>query len=132
MQAKPDSRLRAKALQASAIVALCLGLAGCGTQMTPTTAGTRTSTTTVSSHLRNPAFRRALASFATCLRHSSVKLPPTNATSNGPVLDTAGIDTQSAHFKASWARCRHEINLARTFHVPKPIRQTASPANSIR
>src|ERR1700676_5499707 len=112
MQANPDPRLRAKVFQASAIMALCLGLAGCGdtsTEKTPATAGTRTSTTTVSSHLRNPAYRRALANFATCLRHSSVKLPPTRATSNGPVFDITGIDTQGAHFKASWARCRHEI-----------------------
>jgi hypothetical protein len=117
---EPRPPTRAKALKAAAIMAVCLGLAGCGSvsgppqRTAPTSSSTRTSTTTqASSHLRNPAVRRALASFATCLRHNGVKLAPAQAASDRPLLDTTGIDTSSAHFKTSWARCRHHVNLAR-------------------
>lgn len=59
--------------------------------------------------LRSPAYRAALAKFATCLRENGVHVPAPNTSGNGPIFDTRGIDTASATFRAASAKCRGDL-----------------------
>jgi hypothetical protein len=58
----------------------------------------------------NPAYRQALATFATCMRQNGVNLPEPNTSGNGPVFSVKGIDTATPQFKAAMARCRSDLS----------------------
>jgi hypothetical protein len=64
----------------------------------------------------SPAFKAALAKFATCLDQNGVKVPAPNTSGKGPVFDTKGIDTSSAQFKAAEKKCQSDLSGA--FHRP--------------
>jgi hypothetical protein len=58
---------------------------------------------------KSPAFKAALAKFATCLNQNGVKVPAPNTSGNGPVFDTKGINTSSAQFKTAESKCRSDL-----------------------
>jgi hypothetical protein len=58
---------------------------------------------------KSPAYKAALAKFATCLNQNGVKVPAPNTSGNGPVFDTKGINTSSAQFKAAEAKCQSDL-----------------------
>jgi cytochrome c556 len=60
----------------------------------------------------SPAFKTALAKFATCLRENGVNVPAPNTSGKGPVFDTKGIDTGSAKFKAAETKCQSDLTAA--------------------
>jgi hypothetical protein len=60
----------------------------------------------------SPAFKTALAKFATCLRQNGVNVPAPNTSGKGPVFDTKGIDTSSAQFKAAEVKCQSVLRAA--------------------
>jgi hypothetical protein len=57
----------------------------------------------------NPAFKSALAKFATCLRANGVNIPAPNTSGNGPIFNTKGIDTASAQFKTAETKCSADL-----------------------
>jgi hypothetical protein len=59
---------------------------------------------------KSPAFKAALAKFATCLNQNGVKVPAPNTSGTGPVFDTKGINTSSAQFKAAEAKCQSDLS----------------------
>ena len=59
---------------------------------------------------KSPAFKTALAKFATCMRENGVNVPAPNTSGSGPVFDTKGIDTSSAQFKAAEAKCQSDLS----------------------
>jgi hypothetical protein len=59
--------------------------------------------------LKSPAYRQALATFATCMRENGVNVPQPNTTGNGPVFSTKGLNTSSAQFKAAEAKCASDL-----------------------
>ena len=61
---------------------------------------------------KSPAFKAALAKFATCMRQNGVNVPAPNTSGNGPVFDTKGIDTSSSQFKAAEAKCQSDLSSA--------------------
>ncbi|HEY3866419.1 MAG TPA: hypothetical protein VGL54_10090 [Solirubrobacteraceae bacterium] len=58
----------------------------------------------------SPAFKTALAKFATCMRQNGVNVPAPNTSGKGPVFDTKGIDTSSAQFKTAEAKCQSDLS----------------------
>jgi hypothetical protein len=59
---------------------------------------------------KSPAFKTALAKFATCMRENGVNVPAPNTSGSGPVFDTKGIDTSSAQFKAAETKCQSDLS----------------------
>jgi hypothetical protein len=59
---------------------------------------------------KSPAFKAALAKFATCMRANGVNVPAPNTSGTGPVFDTKGIDTSSAQFKAAEVKCQSDLS----------------------
>jgi hypothetical protein len=57
----------------------------------------------------SPAYKAALAKFATCLNQNGVKVPAPNTSGKGPVFDTKGINTSSAQFKTAESKCRSDL-----------------------
>ena len=58
-----------------------------------------------------PAFRKTLASFASCMDEHGVKLPAANTSGKGPVFDTSGINTNTAAFQKAEVACRSKVHL---------------------
>jgi hypothetical protein len=56
--------------------------------------------------LKSPAYKTALAKYATCLRQNGVNVPAPNTSGEGPVFNTKGIDTKSAQFEAAEKKCQ--------------------------
>jgi hypothetical protein len=54
---------------------------------------------------RSPAFKAAIAKFATCMDENGVKVPTPNTSGNGPIFDTKGVNVKSAQFKAAETKC---------------------------
>jgi hypothetical protein len=54
----------------------------------------------------SPGFRKALATYAGCLRQNGVNVPTPNTTGKGPVFSTKGLNTSSPQFKAATMKCR--------------------------
>jgi hypothetical protein len=59
--------------------------------------------------LKNPAYKQALAKFATCMRENGVNVPTPNTSGTGPVFNTKGLNTASAQFKAAETKCSGEL-----------------------
>jgi hypothetical protein len=57
----------------------------------------------------SPAFKAALAKFATCLRQNGVNVPTPNTSGKGPVFNTKGINTSSAQFRTAESKCRSAL-----------------------
>ena len=51
--------------------------------------------------LQSPAFKAALAKFASCMTENGVNVPAPNTSGKGPIFDTKGIDTASAQFRTA-------------------------------
>lgn len=60
----------------------------------------------------NPAFRQALAKFATCMRQNGVNVPEPNTSGRGPIFNTAGLNASSPKFKAAETKCRSILRSA--------------------
>jgi hypothetical protein len=86
----------------------------------------------------NPVFRHGLATFATCLRHHGVNIPPPNTSNNAPIFSTKGINAKSPRFKAAAKACRSLIikafrslqpanGAARAGGMPPTTGQTQAP-----
>jgi hypothetical protein len=54
----------------------------------------------------SPAFKQALTKYAACLRANGVTVPTPNFSGNGPVFDTAHINTAGARFRNAQIKCR--------------------------
>jgi hypothetical protein len=54
----------------------------------------------------SPVFRKALATYAACLRQNGVNVPAPNTSGKGPVFSTKGINTNSPQFKSAATKCR--------------------------
>jgi hypothetical protein len=57
------------------------------------------------SNARLHQLARALTSYASCMRANGVAYPRPHATPNGRVLDTRGLDTTTAQYKAANSKC---------------------------
>ena len=55
--------------------------------------------------LSSPTYRKALASFATCMTQNGVKLPAPNTSGKGPVFNTTGLNVNSPAFLAARTKC---------------------------
>jgi hypothetical protein len=53
----------------------------------------------------SPAYTAVLARYIACMRSHGVNLPPPNTSGGGPVLDTKGLNTRSAGYRAALAKC---------------------------
>jgi len=60
----------------------------------------------------SPAFKAALAKFATCLRQNGVNISTPNTSSNGPIFSTKGINTSSAQFRTAERKCSATLRSA--------------------
>jgi hypothetical protein len=58
---------------------------------------------------RNPAAIKVLAKFAACMRQNGVNVPAPNASGNGPIFNTKGLNTASSTFKAAELKCRSAL-----------------------
>jgi len=74
--------------------------------------------------LRDPAFTKALAKFAECMRTNGVEVPKPNTSGNGPIFSTKGLDTSSPKFRAAQAKCSPLLRVGR------PGAQGAPPAGA--
>jgi hypothetical protein len=63
--------------------------------------------------LRSPAYSKALAKFATCMRRNGVAVPTPDTSGDGPVFSTKGLDTSSAKFRAAQQKCASLLSVAR-------------------
>jgi len=68
--------------------------------------------------VRSPAFKQALAKFATCMRENGVNVPEPNTSGNGPIFNTKGLNTTSSQFKAAQIKCSKD--LTGTFRRGRP------------
>jgi hypothetical protein len=59
-----------------------------------------------------PAFKQALAKFATCMHENGVAIPNANTSGNGPIFNSKGLDTSSAKFKAAETKCQPDLSRA--------------------
>jgi hypothetical protein len=59
---------------------------------------------------KNPAFKKSLAAFSTCMSEHGIKLPAPNTSGNGPVFNTSGINTKSKAFATADEACRSKIH----------------------
>jgi hypothetical protein len=76
--------------------------------------------------VRSPAFKQALAKFATCMRENGVNVPAPNTSGNGPIFNTKGLSTASTQFRAAEAKCRSDLQ--RVFRPgPRPGRPPGAP-----
>lgn len=53
----------------------------------------------------SPAFRKALAKFASCLHQNGIAVPAPNTSGNGPIFNTRGLNINSPKFKAAQKKC---------------------------
>jgi hypothetical protein len=70
---------------------------GCGGIGTGATAG--------KPHVSAAAYKQAFVKFVSCMNEHGVKLPAPNTSGKGPLIDTKGIDTASASYKAAAEKC---------------------------
>jgi hypothetical protein len=62
-----------------------------------------------SGRFKSPAFKTALAKFATCMRENGVNIPAPNTSGSGPIFNTKGINTASAQFKTAETKCSSDL-----------------------
>jgi len=62
-------------------------------------------TTTGSGPAINPATQQALAKLVSCMREHGQNMPAVNTSGKGPIIDTSGLNTTSAAFKAAFKAC---------------------------
>jgi hypothetical protein len=58
----------------------------------------------------SPAFKQALAKFATCMKENGVNVPKANTSGAGPIFSSKHLDTSSLKFKDAEARCRGDLS----------------------
>jgi hypothetical protein len=58
-----------------------------------------------SSRFKSPAYKKALAKFASCMRQNGVNVPEPNTSGKGPIFSTKGLDTASAKFRTAQMKC---------------------------
>jgi hypothetical protein len=58
-----------------------------------------------SRRFNSPAFKAALAKFATCMRENGVNIPAPNTSGKGPIFATKGLNPSSPQFKAAEVKC---------------------------
>jgi hypothetical protein len=63
--------------------------------------------------LNSAAFKKALSSFAACMRENGVTLPAPNTSGRGPVFNTKGLNTSSTQFRSAQAKCQSIVTAAR-------------------
>jgi hypothetical protein len=59
--------------------------------------------------VNSPAFKQALAKFATCMRENGVNVPTPNTSGKGPVFDTKGLNTTSSQFRTAESKCSSDL-----------------------
>lgn len=52
---------------------------------------------------------KSVTAFVGCMRGAGVNLPEPKSSASGPVLNTEGVDTSSAQFKAALAKCKGDL-----------------------
>lgn len=57
----------------------------------------------------SPTAKAALTKFVACMRENGVNLPTPNTSGNGPVFNTAGINTASSTFKSAQSKCQSDL-----------------------
>lgn len=63
--------------------------------------------------------RQAASAFAACMRENGVNLPAPSSSGQAPLIDTKGIDTHSAQFRAAESKCLGRLHVAAIpVHVP--------------
>jgi hypothetical protein len=60
----------------------------------------------------SPAYTAVLTRYVACMRSHGVNLPPPNTSGAGPVLDTKGVNTRGAAYKAALAKCARLLQRA--------------------
>jgi hypothetical protein len=76
--------------------------------------------------LKNPAYRQALAKFATCMHENGVNVPAPNTSGNGPIFNTKGLNTTSSQFKTAQTKCSSDL---RTAFRPSPGAGASPPGS---
>ena len=75
----------------------------------------------------SPAFKAALAKFASCMRENGVNIPAPNTSGKGPVFSTKGLNTSSPKFQAAEVKCRGVLaaafGVAPAEHPPVAVRR---------
>ncbi len=61
------------------------------------------------SRLTSPAFKQALAKFASCMREHGENVPAPNTSGKGPIFSTKGLNTTSAQFKSAQLKCSADL-----------------------
>jgi hypothetical protein len=57
----------------------------------------------------SPTAKAALTKFVACMRENGVNLPAPNTSRNGPVFNTAGLNTASSTFKSAQSKCQSAL-----------------------
>jgi hypothetical protein len=60
----------------------------------------------------SPAFKAALAKFASCMRENGVNMPAPNTSGSGPIFSSKGLNTSSPQFQAAEVKCRSDLRTA--------------------
>ena len=76
------------------------------------------------SQFKSPAYKAALAKFASCMKEQGVAVPAPNTSGAGPVFNAKGINTKSAKFVAAERKC---FPLLRSGFKPPPGGGSAEP-----
>jgi hypothetical protein len=76
-------------------------------------------TTTGNAPAISPATQQVLAKLVSCIREHGQNMPAVNTSGKGPIIDTSGLNTTSAAFKAAFAAC------SRISHGPPPVKPSA-------
>jgi hypothetical protein len=77
-------------------------------------------TTTNSGPAISPATEQALAKLVSCMREHGQNMPAANTSGKGPIIDTSGLNTSSAAFKAAFKAC------SQIPHNSPPVKPSAS------
>lgn len=62
--------------------------------------------------VQSPKVQEGLRNFAACMRAEGIKVGTPNTSGNGPILDTQGLDRNSAKFRAASRHCASKLQFA--------------------
>ncbi len=112
-----EKRKTSRAALGAATLLLALApLAGCGGgSKTATSTATRTTSGqpggAIGERLKSPTFKRALESFAACLRQNGVDVGPPDTSGKGPIFDSKAAEAHPARLRAAQRKCAHLLRV---------------------